>query len=138
MTDITGLIPGQFLTEGLDDDGDGQADPAVWTQVAADVKSAIDGVLGARFTVPFENPLPAVVNRAAKILAAEQIYTRRGRVDANGKIVNPFAKQADAIREQLAAIAAGDQPLAPSVERQKPSVSVITAPAKTSSRKTNV
>lgn len=137
MTDITGMIPGQFLAEGLDDDGDGQADAAVWTQVAADVKSAIDGILGARFAVPFENPLPAVVTRAAKVLAAEQIYTRRGRTDASGKLVNPFTKQADDIRAQLAAIAAGDAPLAPSVERQQPSVSVIGSPSKTSSKKLN-
>jgi phage gp36-like protein len=135
MADITGMIPGPFLVEGLDDDGDGQADPAVWTQVAADVRQAIDGVLGARFEVPFANPLPAVVVNAAKIFAAEQIYTRRGRTDANGKLINPFTKQADAIRKQLATIASGDEPLDPSKARAKASVSVITEPARTTSKK---
>jgi len=135
MADLTGLIPGPFLIEGLDDNGDGNADADVWSQVQADVGAAIDGILGARYAVPFNNPLPAVVTAAAKILAAEQIYTRRGKVDNNGKLVNPFTTQANAIREKLAAIAAGTEPLAPTLNRALPSVSVIGQPSVTSSKK---
>ncbi len=133
MTDLSGMIPLPFLIEGLDDNNDGAADAAVWSQVAADVASVIDGKLGGRYSVPFANPLPSVVVNAAKILAAEQIYTRRGRVDANGRIVNPFTKLADDVRTQLDAIAKGDIPLNPAINRQQPSATVITAPSKTAS-----
>jgi phage gp36-like protein len=133
MTDLSGMIPLPFLVEGLDDNADGAADASVWSQVAADVSAVIDGKLGGRYTVPFTNPLPAIVVSAAKTLAAEQIYTRRGRTDADGRLVNPFTKQANDVRAQLDRIAAGADPLDPSKNRQQPSATVITGPSKTAS-----
>jgi phage gp36-like protein len=133
MTDLSGLIPLPFLIEGLDDNNDGAADADVWNQVASDVASVIEQKLGGRFTVPFTNPIPVVVLGAAKTLAAEQIYTRRGRTDANGRLVNPFKAAADDVRAQLDKIGAGELPLDPAKNRQQPSATVITAPSRTAS-----
>ena len=99
MADLTGMIPGPFLIQALDDDSDGAADPAAWNSVAKDASDAVDGVLGGRFTVPFSNPLPAVVIAAAKLFAAEQIYARRGKSAQE----NPFTKQATEMRAKLEA-----------------------------------
>lgn len=127
LSDLSGLIPGAFAAEALDDDGDGVADTGVWTQIAADVARFIDGVLGGRFAVPFTAPLPAIVVSAAKVLACEQLYIRRGRKAED----NPFASQASAVRKQLASIAIGKEALSPSAERARASVSIVSEPAKT-------
>lgn len=129
LGDLDGMIPGQFVIEALDDDGDGAADPGVWSAVARDVGQAIDGALGGRFAVPFGNPIPPVVVNAAKVFACEQLYIRRGKLDDK----NPFTPRANAIRKQLAAIASGEEPLTPTIERAKPSVSVVSEPARTTS-----
>ena len=130
MADLTGMIPGPFLIQALDDDSDGAADPAAWNSVAKDASDAVDGVLGGRFTVPFSNPLPAVVIAAAKLFAAEQIYARRGKSAQE----NPFTKQATEMRAKLEEIAKGEQALAPTVNRAKPSATAITETSKTASK----
>ena len=129
MTDITGMIPGPFLVQALDDNGDGNADAGVWDQIAQDVADVINGTLGKRYPVPFHNPLPSAVTKAAKTLAAEQIYIRRGK---SGKD-NPFADKAAAVMTELESIAAGEQPLDPAQNRALPSVTIIGAPATTTS-----
>lgn len=122
-------IPPEFLTQALDDDGDGEID--AWEAVAADACSEIDGVLGARYTVPFPAPYPALVVRAARVFAAELCYLRRGVME------HPYAKLAEQLREELAEVAAGERPLGPENERAQPSGSVIAEPARTySSRRT--
>ena len=130
MADLTGMIPGPFLIQALDDDSDGAADPAAWNSVAKDASDAVDGVLGGRFPVPFSNPLPAVVIAAAKLFAAEQIYARRGKSAQE----NPFTKQATEMRAKLEEIAKGEQALAPTVNRAKPSATAITETSKTASK----
>jgi phage gp36-like protein len=127
MADLQGKIPGPFLIEALDDDGDGVVEPAEWDQVATDASTKVDGLLGGRYAVPFANPIPAVVKNAAKVFACYAIYQRRGRADKD----NPFAGEAKAVETKLTAIATGTEPLDPSVNRAKPSATAITSPAKT-------
>lgn len=130
LTDLTGLIPGKFLIEALDDNGDGLADPDVVTQVIADASLVVDKTIGGPFPMPF----PAKVVNAAKFLAVEQLYKRRGREEAN-----PFKKDADAARQELADIAAGKVLLAPKITPGRPSVTAITHPVATRpAQKTNV
>src|SRR4051812_25432138 len=93
QTDLVGLLPAATIVQALDDDGDGAADVGIFASVADTVSRDIDGRLGQRYATPFPYPYPAVVTNAARVLAMEALYTRRGKTgDAN-----PFAKQADAI-----------------------------------------
>jgi phage gp36-like protein len=130
MAQVTAKIPPQFLLEALDDDGDGQADPGLFNQVVANVATEIEGALGQRYAVPFDNPLPAVVASAALTLACYGIYARRVTEE-----MNPFAKLAKETRDKLAAIAKGEQSLQPFKDPAQPSATAITEPARTSSRR---
>lgn len=114
-------LPPQFLVQALDDDGDGLADPGVWDKVLDAVSTEIDGILGQRYPVPFQNPLPAVVVHSARVLALAMLHRRRGIEDK----ANPFAKTAQQALEKLQAIAAGKEPLTPEIQRQAPGVSII-------------
>jgi phage gp36-like protein len=128
LCDITSLIPGPFLVQALDDSDPPQsppaADPRVLNQVLQDASNAVDEIVGGRYATPFNNPIPAAVHSAAKFFAIEAIYKRRGKGDGN-----PFAKDADAARAQLAKIAAGELPLDPRSQRALPSASAQTKPA---------
>jgi phage gp36-like protein len=108
-TDLVGIIPNTHLTEALDDDQDGVADPCVFDSVAETVSRDIDARLGQRYHTPFKYPYPSVVIYAARILALEALYARRGQKDDK----NPYGKQADGQRAKLDAIGAGTQPLQP-------------------------
>lgn len=128
MADLTGLIPGKFLIEALDDDGDGAADSAVLAQVIADASSLVDGIVGG----PFSNPLPAKVVNAAKYFAVEVLYKRRGKEESN-----PYKKDADAARSDLADVANGKAVLVPSITPGRPSITAIIAPSTIKPRGTN-
>ena len=128
MSDVSARVPSPFLTQALDDNSDGVADNGVWCAIQKSVATAIDGILGTRFTTPFQNPLPAVVQNSAILFACEALYLRRGLKD------NPYTAQADAQRSLLAQIAKGTAPLAPTIQRAQPSASAQTAPADTKSK----
>lgn len=127
---VSAVIPPQFLTQALDDDNDGVADAGLFSQIVANAQTEIDGILGGRFTTPFDNPLPAVVSDAALKIVCEGLYKRRG-IEADK---NPWAKDAKEIRDRLAKIAKGEMPLYTTLERAKPSASAITDTARTTSK----
>lgn len=127
---VSAVIPPQFLTQALDDDGDGAADAGLFSQIVANAQTKIDGILGQRFTVPFENPIPAIVADACLNLVGDALYTRRS-VPADK---NPFAAAAKASLATLQKIAAGEIPLTPGLARAQPSAVLIAEPAKTTSR----
>lgn len=129
MATLVAEVPPQFVTQALDDNGDGVADAGLFDQVVANAQAEVDGILGQRYTVPFQNPVPALVVDATTKLVAERLYSRRG-LDGDK---NPWAKKASEIRAILKAIAKGEMPLTPSATREKPSASAITEPARTSS-----
>jgi phage gp36-like protein len=126
-TDLIGLLPNTHLVEALDDDQDGQPDPGVFDSLACTVSRDIDARLGQRYATPFNYPYPAVVVYAARMLALEALYARRGQKDDR----NPFGKQADAQRAKLDAIGAGTQPLQPGQQRAEASATAITTRAAT-------
>ena len=107
MSDVAGRIPGPFLIQALDDNADGLADADVWDKIASDTAEEIDGVLGKRYPVPFTAPIPAFVSRAAKIIAADLIYKRRGAEK------NPYADDAAAVRKELETLSKGEERLTP-------------------------
>lgn len=128
LTDLQGKIPGPFLSEALDD-GPDITPASVWDLIAAGVGKEIDGILGTRYPVPFSNPVPAVVSRAAIVLASEAIFLRRGKDE------NPYTKQAAAVRNQLGKIGSGEQPLAPVALRAQPTAILAPSGATSSSNK---
>lgn len=129
QADIEGRIPPQFLLQALDDDGDGVAD--AWEAVAADTDSAIDGILGTRFSVPFTGTLPTVVTEAAKAYACHACYRRRSVPDAQNPWQNAYDIYFHPVNGLLLRIAAGKAPLSPGVERAKPSGGAVVEAAPT-------
>lgn len=130
MSEMNGLIPAAFLVQALDDNSDGAADAAAWTDVLRQVHRAIDGPLGSKFAVPFNNPLPPIVLEAAPIFAAELLYKRRGTADD----ANPWVGQANKLREKINKIAAGELPLTPDIKKANASIAVVSETSKLSRR----
>ena len=104
QTDIEALIPSEFLTQSLDDDGDGQADPGVWDKVVAAVQDEIDGALSPIYDVPFTGVIPAAVKAATKVLTLWSLYQRRG---FHGE-ANPWESEAKRQRDKLEKIGNGE------------------------------
>ena len=125
-SDLDGKVPASMLLQALDDNNDGVEDDGIWDSVVRGVQDAIDGFLEANFTVPLEEPLPAIVREAAKILTAEAVYMRRGLSGDQ----NPWIKQADAMRTRLEAIGSGEKQLTPEQDPQGPQGIVIQEPSR--------
>ena len=137
LSDLAGLVPSEFLTQALDDVNAGVIDDTLFAQIQTDVQNAIDAILGTRFSVPFvpdsNGNLPAFVFNAAKKLTAEQLYKRRGVADEK----NPWTKECDNLRALMKAMALGQAPLDPDINRKDPSASVVTQPMKSAPRHGN-
>lgn len=128
LTDLTGEIPAQFLTQGLDDNNDGVID--AWAVVQSQSCSDVDDILESRFAVPITlNPLPGIIKRAAIAFACYRIYRRRSTLDKD----NPFFGTMQAMQKTLGAIADGSVKLSvlPHAEDAAvdPAASVITFPS---------
>lgn len=122
QSDLDGKIPAQLLLQALDDNGDGLADDGVWDKIVVDVESAINSRLEGNYAIPLAAPVPAIISEAAKVLAAEAIYLRRGLAGQQ----NPWVEQADAMRKRLEEIGSGKLPLTPVTTPQGPAGVVIT------------
>lgn len=127
QSDIEALIPPAFIVQALDDDGDGSADSGAWNKVYAAVVRQIHGPLAQRYTVPFTGTLPGAVEDAAQVFACEALYMRRGYHGDE----NPWTARADAMREKLDKIGAGEIPLSPDHQAKDSAVSAITETSKT-------
>ena len=136
LSDLAGLVPSEFLTQALDDTNAGTINDDLFNQIAADVSAVIDGYLGTRFSVPFiPDPVsglyPPFVFNAAKKLLAEQLYKRRGVADDK----NPWAAECGQLRTMMKAMALGEAPLDPEINRQDPTASIVTQPMKSAPRR---
>lgn len=116
---LKALISEPDLTKALDDDADGVIDAFDTVQAQAD--GAVDALLSLRYEVPFIVDAPQICLQAAKIFAAELCFKRRNVSDE----LNPWFNTAEQMRKMLAKIASGELPLAPAVERAKPSGTLI-------------
>ncbi|HUB68009.1 MAG TPA: phage protein Gp36 family protein [Candidatus Methylacidiphilales bacterium] len=134
QSDLTGIIPNQYLIEATDDTNAGVVNTATLTQIITDCSAAIDAILGTRFSVPFvpdENGnYPPFIFNACKKLVAEQLYKRRGIAPGE----NPWTAECNALRDLMNKMALGLAPLDPSINREDPSASMVTEPAKTAPR----
>lgn len=125
LSDLDGKIPPPFIVQALDDDADGVVDAGLWDLIASQAGQAVDARLGQRYEVPFTEP-PAVVKEAALVFAAEALYARRVGPDAN-----PWMAMGNAMRSKLDRIGRGEEPLAPTINRQKPSGVIVAEPSRT-------
>lgn len=121
------LVPPAFIVQALDDDADGIADEGLWDMIAAEASQAVDGFLAGRYPVPFAAPVPATVAQAARVFAAEMLYTRRNFTGS----ANPFTARADRFRDRLEKIGTGDLPLDAASAAVSPPVAVVKADALT-------
>lgn len=102
QTDLAGLIPAEDVIEALDDDNDGVADAAAWAQVVALVSQEIDAALvSGGYAAPYPAPYPDLIKRAAKLLAVNELWLRRGVKD------HPRAAEVQAVRNDLTRLAKG-------------------------------
>ncbi len=103
QSDLKGLMPEELTVESLDDNRDGLPDPSAWAEVVKTVGEEIEAALErGGFPVPCPEPMPKVVKRAARILAVNECYLRRGVKD------HPRVDEVKTVRAELAKIKAGD------------------------------
>lgn len=109
----------------LDDDLDGIEDEGLFDSLAEDASLQVDGYLSAQYAVPFSSP-PPFARQCAKIFLCETLYARRGITREN----NPWAAQAEALRQRLARIAKGDDALDARAPGASDSVDAETEPSR--------
>lgn len=103
---ILAHIPESVLRDALDDDGDGTEDAGLLDRIIEDAGNECDGLVAARYTVPFD-PVPIAIQRAAHAFVLDIIYSRRQTKDEN----NPFRKEANKWRDMLREVGAGKRQL---------------------------
>jgi phage gp36-like protein len=119
------MIPSPFLVQALDDSGVGSINPEVWNQIAQDTADEIDGQLGKRYPVPFTPPFPPLVIRAAKLIAVDRIYKRRGQEK------NPYQQEIENVRKELESVATGAERLTyPGTSVEGSPATAITLPSR--------
>jgi phage gp36-like protein len=104
--DMTAIIPADQLTVALDDRNIGDDTENTWDTIATAATRRVNAILGARFPVPFAEPLPDLVKDAAIVFAAYMLFLRRQSGEAN-----PWTKEADSMVTRLEAVAKGDKDL---------------------------
>ena len=130
-SDLAGLIPPDFLLQALDDNGDGVEDVGLFATIEQLAEDAINAYIGLRYSLPLAPPYPDVVVNAARVFTAELLYKRRGVTDDK----NPWSAQAAQTRTLLKSISMGQSPLAPELNREDPSGSIVTEPLQSVSRR---
>jgi phage gp36-like protein len=118
--DVEVEIPPAFLTQALDDDGDGVEDAGLWAAVVGAVDAEVDGFLSRRYPLPLAE-VPASLRAGACVLACEKVHGRRG---AHGD-KNPWTKRAGDFRKFLEALAKGDAALEVGRVQARPPVSIV-------------
>jgi phage gp36-like protein len=123
QTDLSALVPESWLTEGLDDSGDGTQDAFSKVQTLAEAR--INGTLSARFTTPLDTSgnsgLAAFLLDLGCHLAASIVFKRRG-IPATEF---PFADDLKRLLDRLDRIAGGLEPLSPVITRTTDSAEII-------------
>lgn len=138
LAQMKAALPAEITAQLLDDLAAGVPTPGVWSEVVAQVQSEIDGKLAMRFSLPLD-PVPAVIQNAALVLAAEALYQRKNFFGDK----NPWFARANSVRGTLGQpggqaglldrLVSGEIPLTATATTAKPAGSVIAEPAKTTS-----
>lgn len=121
QADLSALIPEDWLTEGLDDDANASAE--AFAAVRSLVESQANGILGQRYTVPFESPSTALsefLKSTCCYLAAKVVYGRRGMAEKF-----PFKDELGDMMKRLDRIGRGEDPLSPAIEQENETAAII-------------
>lgn len=100
--DMLAVIAADHLTVALDDRNIGDDTENVWDIIATAATRRVDAILGARYAVPFAEPLPDLVKEAAVVFAAYMLFLRRQSGEAN-----PWTKEAESMAARLRTVAEG-------------------------------
>lgn len=124
QSDMTGLVPEDWLSDGMDDAGTGS--PDAFTAVQASAVNAINGALAGRYSVPLvtdgNEGLTACVKEIGVCLAVEALYIRRSvAIDKDSLVAKRIARA----WARLDALAAGTDPLSVTVKRTNDSAVII-------------
>jgi hypothetical protein len=133
QSDLTGLIPPEWVAEALDDNADGGADTGLFTEILTRAEKDINGILSTSYAVPIASPESyPFLNTVATYEIARLFYARRGY---QGKEGFPHYDAWKSAWDKLNRIGAGKEPLGPGAGSNdllaKPRGSIITGPAKT-------
>lgn len=126
QSDLTALLPPEWLTEALDDDADGTQD--AFTVLQSYATGEIDAKLGTRYALPLPSStaLDALLKSIGVHLAVEACYERR----PSAKMPESLARKVTRAWEDLAALAAGKHPLSPGLEPVKAPAVIISEDAR--------
>jgi len=128
--ELEGKVPTQFITQALDDNGDGVEDDGAFDTLCTNISNDVDALLSPLFDVPFADPFPVLINQAARTFAAAELYRRRGVEDQR----NPFAKDARDLSAKLTRIVQKQEPVPKDFPVSVPTVSASTERCKTVSQ----
>lgn len=124
QSDLTGLVPDDWQSDGMDDAGTGS--PDAFAAVQASAENAINGALAGRYTVPLVTTgnagLAACLKEIGVCLAVEALYIRRSAAIDKDSLV---AKRIARAWSRLDALAAGTDPLSITVPRANDSAAII-------------
>jgi len=105
QAEIETQVPASQVAKVLGSEG-----AALLDAIIAGADLEVDARLAPATTVPFTTPLPPIVRRASLLFACETLWRRIG---VAGEANNPFAAAANAMRDLLDEIAAGERLLGP-------------------------
>ena len=122
---VESRVPHELVVQALDDNRDGEIDPAVEVAWHATVDASIDSAISQRYNVPVA-PIPPLLANAGLILRCFALYQRRGTApDAN-----PFSSEAKEIRAKLDRVGKGIDPLTPDTPKARPVGTIISEPSR--------
>lgn len=126
QSDLTALIPSEWLEEALDDDANGSVDAftAAYTWAAG----RIEAKLGPRYGLPLPSGtvIDAVLKDIGIMLGVKACYARR----PSAKIAEDLAKDITRAQDALDALASGTHPLSPGLEPVKAPAVIISEPSR--------
>lgn len=129
QADMLALIEEAKVTQGLDDEGTGAADAALFASIQAAVDNEIHGYLEGRYAVPIAAPVPALMKDAELVLEAEMLWARRGNSGQN----NPWTERANRLRERLVDIRDGKAQLSVAASLGVTAGEIVSEPSATHS-----
>lgn len=124
QSDMRGLVPEDWLSDGMDDAGTGA--PDAFADVQASAVNAIDGALSGRYVVPLVTTgnagLAAALKEIGVCLAVEALFIRRAAsIDEKSLVAKRIARA----WKRLDALAAGTDPLSVTVKHANDAAVII-------------
>lgn len=138
QTEVLGKLPKSKLDDALLDEDDeittdeekAEKREQVWNSIAEGAAMEIDGYLAQQYTVPFSDPVPALVKAASLIFVLETLFQRRGYYGDE----NLYTTQASGWRVKLDLIGKGKEPLQAGTTKAIHTITITSLPCRAGSR----